>query len=164
MNNNLIWLDIEKVINDETYWLRNNIMAFQPNKNPLNYSDDIFYRLVAILIVSGLIKASEFNYRNKTDFDFINSDKQLFKKHGADWHNNMIKYLSSHFLKNNYKIDDSEPKLYYGHADLKIIKNNKSIYFEIDTVSIFKLWINLLMYKNITIIVITQNKIIKFES
>jgi len=162
MNNISNWLDIEKSINIEINWLKNNIVPYSKDVNPLNYSNDVFYRLIAILIVGGNIKATEYLYTN--EYDFGNLEKDIDKTHGAEWHNNMITYLESYFSKLNISTELSEPKLYYGHADLKIIKNDKKIYFEIDTISIFKLWINLLKTKNITIIVITHNKIIKFES
>lgn len=162
MDNNLRWLDIEKSINIEINWLKNNIIPYSKDINPLNYSNDVFYRLIAILIVSGNTKVTEYLYKNNYNFNDLKVN--IDKKHGANWHNNMINHLASYFLKLGYLVELSEPKLYYGHSDLKIIKNNKKIYFEIDTISIFKLWINLLKTKDRTIIVITQNKIIKFES
>ncbi|MEK7653503.1 MAG: hypothetical protein AAB358_03420 [Patescibacteria group bacterium] len=153
------WLKTENSIAEEIKWLKSNIKPYQDNKNILNYHDDIFYRLIAILVVSGKIKATEYNYT------YTEEQIKIFdKKHGGDWHNNIINYLSSHFLKYNYKVDFNEPQLYYGHADLKIIRNQKTAYFEIDTVSIFKLWINLFIMKNIELIIISYSgKIIKFS-
>ncbi len=162
MNNNLSWLSIENSIGDEITWLKNNIVPYSKDINPLNLSNDIFYRLIAILIVAGKIKATEYSYINNCNFDYL--DIKIDKKHGSNWHNNMITHLASYFLKLGYLVELSEPKLYYGHSDLKTIKNNKQIYFEIDTISIFKLCINLLKMRDIIIIVVTQNKIIKFES
>lgn len=160
INNIPNWLEVEKAIQKEVVWLKNNIFPYQPNKNPLNYSDNVLYRLIAILIVSGKIRVSEYKYTNKTD---IVSSSGFNKKHGSDWHDGMINYLADYFQIRNYNINKSEPQLYYGHADLKIEKHNKIIYFEIDTISIFKLYINLLIMKNIKLIIITNNKIIKFE-
>jgi hypothetical protein len=161
MNNNKSWLDTEKSIKKEVEWLKKNILPYQSNVNLLRCSDETFYRLISILIVSGNIKVNEHSYKNDGGLDNI---KQLSgKQHGSDWHNNMIKYLSLMFLSGGYKVFDSEPQLYYGSADLKIVKSNKVVYFEVDTINIFKLWINLLKMKNVIIIIVTHNKIIKFE-
>lgn len=155
------WLQVEKAIQKEIAWLKNNIFSYQPNKNPLNYSDDIFYRLIAILIVSGKITAEEYIYKHK--YNIINNYNNTDKKHGADWHDGMINYLSKYFKDRNYVINGNEPKLYYGHADLKIEKDNNITYFEIDTVNIFKLYVNLKIMKKVKLIIITSDKIIKFE-
>lgn len=156
---NPTWLDIEKVILEESKWLKNNIFPYKENRNILNYPDDALYRLIAILIVAGEIKVSEYNYLN---------DKNLFsysvldKKHGSNWHDGLINYLANYFQEHGYNINKNEPPLYYGHADLEIRKES-SIYFEIDSVNIFKLYINLFLMDNVKIIIITANKIIKFE-
>jgi hypothetical protein len=156
--NNLSWLEVEKAVLEEIGWLKNNILPYQPNKNLLDYSDDLFYRLIAILIVSGKVKVLEYSY--------INQDKSglsdLDKKHGSDWHDGMINYLAELFSQKGYIIDKSEPKLFYGHADLKIKKNSFIFYFEVDTINIFKLYINLFMMKNTQITILTFNKVIKF--
>jgi len=49
-----------------------------------------------------------------------------------------------------------EPTLNYGRADLGVISNsnNKNIYIEVDTVSLFKLWYNLSTMKNTTFLVV----------
>lgn len=163
-NKLLTWAEIETVIRQEISWIKDGIFPYQKNVNPLNYSDDILYRLIAILIVSGKIRATEYDCSNDSK-TLMTSPSIMSKKHGSDWHDSLIKYLASHFSNHGYKCDHSAPYLYYGHADLKIVdpENNKTIYFEIDTVNIFKLYINLLIMKNITIIIITFNKIIKFE-
>lgn len=160
MKNILSWLKVEQAILNEIKWLKNNIFPFQPNKNPLNYSDDIFYRLIAILIVSGKIKVFEYGY---SKIDKINFNTSKFKTHGSAWHDGMINYLSALFVLKGYKVIKNEPQLYYGHADLKVVNNESIIFFEIDTINVFKFYINLLMMNHIKIAVITYNKIIKFE-
>lgn len=55
----ICWKNIENCIEKEMSWLRENIIPFQINKNPLHYSDIIFYRLIAILIVAGKITVTE---------------------------------------------------------------------------------------------------------
>ena len=56
------WLEVEKAIDKEMAWLKDNILPHRKEVNPLNYSSDIFYRLIAILIVSGQIKVTEYDY------------------------------------------------------------------------------------------------------
>ncbi len=159
IKNKLSWFEVESAIKKEIAWLKNVIFPYQPNKNLLNYSDYVFYRLITILIVSGEIKVFE--------YDYVNVDKSIFsdldKKHGSNWHDGMIKYLAEYFLERDFSAMQNEPKLYYGHADLKIEKENKIIYFEIDTINIFKLFINLKVMENVDIILINNSKIIKFE-
>jgi len=154
------WLEVERAIQREIVWLKDNIVPYQPNKNPLNYSDNIFYRSIAILIVSGSIKVTEYSYSH--NYQQIIKKYSTNKKHGADWHNNIINYLAELFELSNYKVEKQEPKLYYGYADLKIV-NNTETYFEIDTINIFKLYVNLKLMEKINIIIITTKKIIKFE-
>ena len=156
------WLEVEKAIHQEIFWLKNNILPYLQDKNLLNYSDVALYKLIATLIVFGKIKATEFSYSQNKLFDKIQLEK-IDKKHGSDWHDEMICYLANYFQDRDYKIDKKEPKLYYGQADLKIEKNNQIIYFEIDTLNIFKLYINLMIMREIKLIIITNNKIIKFE-
>ncbi|MFA4871557.1 MAG: hypothetical protein WC610_00650 [Patescibacteria group bacterium] len=157
----LTWLTIEKSIKKETDWLKSNIFPFHSDKNPLNLPDDTFYRLIAILIVSGQVKTTEYFYDSSKIIGF-NSVHSPNKEHGTEWHNNLINYLHDYFEKQGFEVYTSEPMLYYGQADLKVI-SEKVIYFEIDTVGIFKLWVNLKNMKNINIIILTSNKIIKFE-
>ncbi len=109
------WLEVEKVIQKEIVWLKNNIISYQPNKNPLDYSDEILYRLIAVLIISGTIKVTEYTYLH--NYQQIIKKYSTSKKHGADWHNNMINYLAKLFESLNYKVEKQEPKLYYGYAD-----------------------------------------------
>lgn len=156
----LSWYTVEMAINEETDWLKNNILPHHQNHNPLNYPDDYFYRLIAILIVSGKVKITEYqiDIPKETLID-IKSEKM----HGAEWHNAVILYLSRYLSGRNYVVNGHEPPLYYGYADFMIENAGKKIYFEIDTINTFKLWLNLLKMENIKIINIQQNKIIKLE-
>ncbi|MFC1622528.1 hypothetical protein ACFL1Y_00840 [Patescibacteria group bacterium] len=160
-NQQTTWKKTEEAILKEMAWLKNNIFPYQPNKNLLDLPDNIFYRAIAILIVSGKVKVFDYNYLNKKNNVSLLSLK--YKKHGSNWHDGMINYLSKYFLGKKFNVFKNEPKLYYGHADLKIEKNNKTSYFEIDTVNIFKLFVNLKEMKSISIVLINNNKIIKFK-
>jgi len=63
----LSWHSIEADINKETIWLKNNIPvlpgSYKANP-PLLNCDDCILRKIAILIVNGRIKATEYNTRN----------------------------------------------------------------------------------------------------
>lgn len=159
--NHPIWVEVEMAIGEEILWLKNNIIPYSPDDNPLNQLDDLFYRLIAILIVSGKIKVAEFDLQIEKISNL--ETKKESKQHGAEWHNGMILFLKNMFLDMGCEVDFNEPKLYYGHADFKVISDNNVIYFEIDTINIFKLWINLLKMKNIKIASMTDNKLIIFE-
>ena len=65
----------------------------------------------------------------------------------------------------NYKIV-FEPILNYGRADLGVYsKLNKTLYIEVDTVSLFKLWYNFSTMKNATfLIILSENKVIEFNT
>ena len=58
-----------------------------------------------------------------------------------------------------------EPVLNYGRADLEVCSNlNETIYVEIGTILLFKLWYNLSTMKNVTFLIIPfENSIIKFN-
>ncbi len=91
-----------------------------------------------------------------------------FKKisrHGEEWHKKMMDVISSYFRTSDYEVN-SEPILHYGRADLGIfMKPPKNIYIEIDTVSLFKLWYNLSVMKNVTFLIIpSENKVIEFNT
>ena len=156
------WQTIETAIAHEINWLKENILPFHANKNILNYDDSYFYRQIAILIVSGKIKATQYSTNDYT-LSIPSSGTLKTKKHGSDWHDSYIEFLFYYFTDLGWQVQKNEPPLYYGHADLKINKNNKTIYFEIDTINIFKLYINLVSMNKVVIINISRDKIIKFE-
>lgn len=58
-----------------------------------------------------------------------------------------------------------EPILNYGRADLGVyLKQNKILYVEIGTVSLFKLWYNFSTMKNVTFLLIpSENYAIEFK-
>ena len=71
----------------------------------------------------------------------------------------MIDSVAQYIGRENVVI---EPILNYGRADIGII--NKAIYIEIGTVSLFKIWYNLMVMPNSIFILIPDgNFIIKFE-
>ena len=158
------WNIIEFNINKEIKWLKNNISVlpggYVQNRNFMNFVNcsDCLLRKIAILIVSGKIKAIKFGTAQNKNLWNI-SDVQNIKiinKHGQEWHRKMMSVVSKYFEDKNYRIE-LEPNLNYGRADLGACsKQNpkENFYIEIGTVSLFKLWHNFSTMKNTTFLVI----------
>ncbi|MDP2812690.1 MAG: hypothetical protein Q8O32_03285 [bacterium] len=170
-NKGLPWHIVEKRIHEEIDWLKKVIDVVEEENNldtalgmgrwAINY---YLYRLIAILIVNGQIKAKEINSRNLWgDGDITNIDKT--HRHGQEWHVNMMNIIDNYFKKQNYLVS-TEPNLYHGRADLGIfMENKKDLYVEVGTTSIYKLCLNLhFMKDNIFLIVPQENRVIEFKT
>ena len=166
----LNWHIIENVINQEILWLKEKILimpsAYRKDRL-LQDCDNCLLRKLAILIVSGKIKAYEIRTKNGKDL-WVNSVIQKNSlcanksKHGKEWHRKMMDRVSNCFIAQNYKVR-LEPILNYGRADLKAYNHRENIYIEIGTVSLFKLWYNFLTTKNTTFLIIpSKDYILKF--
>ena len=165
------WNTVENIIDNEIIWLKNNIPVLPETykKNPsfLKY-DELILRKLAILIVSGKVKATEFRAKNNKDLWNNLTEKLCFKKinrHGQEWHKKMMDAIYEYFKLQKCKLV-LEPILNYGRADLGIHSNsNKTLYIEVGTVSLFKLWYNLLTMKNVTFLIVpSENKVIEFNT
>jgi integrase/recombinase XerD len=166
------WNAVENIVNKEILWLKNNIPVLPENykENPpfLKYDESIF-RKIAILIVSGKVKATEFKSRNENKdlWNNITEKENINKisKHGQEWHKKMMGVISEYFSSQGYKVV-LEPNLSYGRADLGIFLNIKNpLYVEVGTVSLFKLWYNFLTMKNATFLIIpSEKKLIEFRT
>jgi len=73
--------------------------------------------------------------------------------------------IYEYFKTGNYKVI-LEPILNYGRADLGVYLGPKeTIYVEVGTVSLYKLWFNLLTMKNIIFLIIpSEDKIIELKN
>jgi integrase/recombinase XerD len=160
------WQIIENFINEEKNWLKNNTETISEkyNGNPpfMKYDDEIF-RKIAILIVSGKIQASEL-YNDNGLWKW--SDRKSTQKthtHGKEWHAKMMDTIKEYFSSQGCTTL-LQPPLNYGRADIGVTtKENKKIFAEIGTVSIFKLWYNFSTMKNVVFIVAPNtNKILEF--
>ncbi|MFH1894620.1 MAG: phage integrase SAM-like domain-containing protein [Patescibacteria group bacterium] len=170
-NDSPAWNSIENLIKKELFWLKNNVSVMPESykENPSFIKcDDCILRRIAILIVSGRIKAVEFNNEiNKDIWGGLTEkiDLRRINRHGQEWHKKIMDVIHEYFKLRNYKII-LEPVLNYGRADLGIYSNlnNNPIYVEVDTVSLFKLWYNLSTMKDATFLIIpSENKIIEFN-
>lgn len=150
------WHAVENVLNKEISWLKKkiSIMPYKYRSNRLLQNcDDCLFRKLAILIVSGKIKATEFRPKNRKDL-WNNIIGKKVNRHGKEWHRKMMGVVSEYFKKQNYKVI-LEPTLNYGRADLEVYLNSKNAtYIEIGTVSLFKLWYNLSTMRNVTFLIV----------
>ena len=177
-NNNqtgLPWHIVEAQINKEIEWLKANIPTRGKmiaddiyNKHGLKCEHcDYYYRKIALLIIQDKIKAREIKAKGIKDlWDGLTIQSNTLKKekHGGEWHRTMMGILEKYFTEQGYEVM-LEPHLNHGRADLGIFKNNeKTLYVEIDTVSIHKLWVNLQTMKDCKFLIVPSvDKVIEFE-
>ena len=162
--NNLFpsWSIVEKIIKNETSWLKDNIQTLPERykQNPIFLKcDDCILRKIAILIASGEIDAFELKAMQNNDlWDGFTKKIAInrISRHGEEWHRKMMNGIFKYFKLQNYKVD-IEPILDYGRADIGAYSNkNNTIYIEIGTVSLFKLWYNLSTMKNTTFLIVSE--------
>lgn len=163
------WHTIEKIITQEIIWLRKNILALPEgyNKTPLPLKcNNCILRKIAILIVSEQVRAREIQATNKDLWNGLTFKSKLNKinRHGKEWHRRMMDIIYEYFKKQGYQVE-IEPVLNYGRADLGVYLNSqRSIYIEIGTVSLYKLWYNLSSMKNVIFLIIPScNKVIELQ-
>ncbi len=165
----LKWHIIELLINKEINWLKEVLITL-----PERYKDGAFLseynilRNMAIGIISGQFKATEFCAKDsKSLWDNLIS-KTNFKKisfHGKEWHRNMMTIIHKYFKRQNYEVD-IEPILNYGRADLRVYPTlDNPLYIEVGTVSLFKLWYNLLTIRNVVFLIVpSKDYLIEFRN
>ena len=156
------WHKIEKQINNEIYFLKDNILQSPYRQNdPIKCSDCIF-RQLAILIVSGRIRTKKIVYKNNEIWQKNQYLKSQIKEkqHGAAWHYSVIKIIENYFKIHNYVIT-YEPNLHYGRADLGV--PNLNLFIEVGTVNLYKMYCNFMYMTKCKIIVIpSDNYFIEF--
>lgn len=171
----LSWHIVEAQINKEIDWLKKNIptrgkmIADDVYNNQYSKCEncDFYYRKIALLIIQGKIKAREINAKGIKDLWgglITKADILKKEKHGGEWHRSMMGVLEKYFSSQGYEVT-LEPHLNNGRADLGIFKGReKNLYIEIDTVSIYKLWVNLQTMKECKFLVVpSEKKVIEFE-
>ena len=134
----LPWDVVEKAINKEVKWLETIIETSPYNKE---ICKDYIFRRLAILIVSGKIKAKDI----KSTVYLWGEEKLLpiGKPHGKEWHAKMMNLVHNYFKSLGYDVV-IEPNLNMGRADLGAYrKNERNLFIEIGTVSASKLLFNL---------------------
>ncbi|MDD5144830.1 MAG: hypothetical protein PHW72_01780 [Candidatus Pacebacteria bacterium] len=163
------WGTIENAIKNETAWLKGSL-AIMPesykDNPPLLKSDDLIFRKIVILVLSGRVKLFEFDgpVEKSSISEVENNPNQTKFRHGKEWHNSTMKKIHNYLVSKGCRIS-TEPQLSYGRADLGVISPDGKIsaYIEVGTVSLFKLWYNLSVMNDVSILVIpSENKMLKF--
>lgn len=163
------WDIVEKRIREEKNWLEFAIDTFsKEEKNAPTGCRECFLRKIAILIISGKVKAKEIKKSPKLKSFWLNKKGSKIKNkkkiyHGSGWHKETMKKIEDHFLSLGYKVV-REPDLNYGRADLGIYKKaERDLLIEVGTTSFYKLWRNLETMKHFTYLIIpNDDKLIEF--
>jgi len=161
------WNTVEEFVEKEILWIKNNIETMSTNfkkDSPLK-EEELVLRKLAILIVSGKVKAIKFKSKEKDFWNFDSLMKALKNhRHGKDWHNKMMNVVHNYF-EHRKNIVETEPILNYGRADLGIFSSEFPIYIEIGTITLYKLLYNLLTMKNsIFLIIPSKDYIIELRT
>jgi hypothetical protein len=157
----LPWHIVEEAINREIEWLKGVVEQMVVDKVP--GCDDCRYtfRKIALLIVTGTIKAREFTARDGHDLWDDLTQKHGVKKsarHGGDWHKKMMDVITEYFEDRGFEVIP-EPFLSQGRADLGIHKDGHvDLFIEIGTTSAHKLWWNLQILSNCRILLVPDEK------
>jgi hypothetical protein len=157
----LPWHVVEEAINRETEWLQTVIDQTIVDRVP--GCDDCMYtyRKIAVLIITGKIKAKEFIATRGHDLWDDLTQKHALKRsarHGGDWHKRMMDVITEYFVSDGFEVI-AEPFLSQGRADLGIHKNGRmDLFVEIGTMSAHKLWWNLQVLTNCTVALVPDEK------
>jgi hypothetical protein len=157
----LPWDIVEKAITKEQRWLEQIILKspYENLKNVLYPKDALcencIYRRIAILIISGKIKAKDIKSEKKCLWG--NIKLPLGKSHGKEWHAEMMSLTAGYFKSLRFDVA-KEPSLNIGRADLGIYKKGmRDLFVEIGTVSLPKLMFNLETMKNSDFLLVLES-------
>ena len=162
----LPWHVVEAAINRESEWLWNAIAQHVTEKVPGCDKCPHTFRKIALLIITGKIKAKEFIAKDGHDLWDGLTQRQDIKKsarHGGSWHRKMMDVITEYFENQGFEVIP-EPFLNKGRADLGIYKDGYlDLFVEVGTTSAYKLWWNLQMLTNSKILLVTdENRAIEF--
>jgi hypothetical protein len=157
----LPWHVVEEAINREIEWLERAIEQTVIGKVP--GCDDCRYtfRKIALLIVTGRIKAKEFIAGEGHDLWDGLAQKHGLKRsarHGGDWHKKMMDVITEYFENQGFEVIP-EPFLSQGRADLGIYRDgHMDLFVEVGITSAYKLWWNLQMLTNSKVLLVPDEK------
>lgn len=162
----LPWHIVEEAINREIKWLERVIEQTVIGKVPGCDDCRYTYRKIALLIVTGRITVKELTARVGHDLWDDLTRKHGIKKsarHGGIWHKRMMDVLTEYFTKQGFEVIP-EPSLSQGRAYLGIYKDgNMDLLIEIGDTSPYKLWWNLQVMVNCSILLVPdENRAIEF--
>jgi hypothetical protein len=157
----LPWHLVEEAINREIEWLERVIEQTVIGKVPGCDDCRYTYRKIALLIITGKIKAKEFIARDGHDLWDDLTQKHGIKgssRHGGSWHKRMMDVITEYFENQGFEVIP-EPFLSQGRADLGIHKDgHMDLFIEIGDTSAYKLWRNLQMLTNCRILLVPDEK------
>jgi hypothetical protein len=157
----LPWHVVEEAINREIKWLERVIEQTYIDEVPGCDKCRYTLRKIALLIVTGEIKAKEFTARDGHDLWDDLTQKHGVKKsarHGGDWHKKMMDVLTEYFEKQRFEVIP-EPDLSKGRADLGVYRDGyRDLFIEIGTTSAYKLWWNLQMLTGSKILLVPDER------
>jgi hypothetical protein len=152
------WKKVENDLMKISKFLKLNLELSPFTQNDPIQCKDCLFRMTSMLIAQNKTRINKLNYeRNviwRTGFASDQESKRVErqnKKHGAEWHHNMMNLIKNYFLSNNKEVI-SEPNLHYGKADLYIKEINT--YIEVGSINLYKLYINLFHLNNCRIIIV----------
>jgi hypothetical protein len=162
----LPWHVVEEAINRESEWLRKMIVQSTTEKIPGCDECRYTFRKIALLIITGKVKAKEFTAKDGHDlWDGLTQKHGIAKSawHGGDWHRKMMDVITEYFERDGFEVIP-EPFLSKGRADLGIYKDDyMDLFIEIGTTSVYKLWWNLQTLTDCKILLVTdENRAIEF--
>ena len=157
MENSLAWHIVEEAVNKEINWLKRVIIQARPAEGPGCDGCRYTYRKIALLILTGKVRATEIRAKQGHDlWDNLTTGKNLdrLSRHGGAWHRKMMDVLGAYFAKQGFELVD-EPFLAMGRADLGAYKRGrKDLFIEVGTTSVYKLWWNLQRLNNALILLV----------
>lgn len=157
----LPWHIVEEAINRESKWLREVIAQAYPQKVPWCDECQYTFRKIALLIITGRVKAKEFIARAGHDlWDDMTRKRGIRKsaRHGGEWHRKMTDVIIEYFENQGFEIE-LEPLLNNGRADLGIYRDGYTdLFVEVGTTSTYKLWSNLQMLTNCKILLVPDER------
>lgn len=157
----LSWHVVEEAINKEINWLKTVIVQVRSTEKSGCDLCRYTYWKIALLIVTGKVRATEIKAGNGHDlWDDLSKRENLNKtsRHGGTWHRKMTDVLRMYFSKQGFEVVD-EPFLAKGRADLGVYKKEyRDLFIEIGTTSLYKLWWNLQFLNNALILLLPSEK------
>jgi len=121
----LSWHVVEEAINHEADWLRNVITQNPAEKKPGCDECQYTFGKIALLIITGKIKAKDITAKDGHDlWDGLTKKHSIAKSawHGGDWHRKMMDLIAQYFESDGFEVVP-EPALSKSRADLGVYKN-----------------------------------------
>lgn len=157
----LPWHIVEQAINREIEWLKRVVEQAVVGKVPGCDDCRYTYRKIALLIVTGMVRAKEFIARDGHDLWDDLTQKHRVKssaRHGGDWHRNTMDVITEYFESQGFEVLP-EPFLNEGRADLGVYRNGHAdLFVEVGTTSAHKLWFNLQTMSNSKILLVPDER------